>query len=30
LRVMAALKGKYPGMEMAMVVTEFRKYRKVG
>jgi hypothetical protein len=30
LRVMAALKGKYPKMEMAMVVTEFRKYRKVG
>jgi predicted DNA-binding WGR domain protein len=28
LRVMAALKGKYPGMEMAMVVTEFRKYQK--
>jgi hypothetical protein len=30
LRVMAALKGQYPGMEMAMVVTEIRKYRKVG
>ncbi len=30
LRVMVALKGKYPGMEMAVRVTEFRKYQKVG
>ena len=30
LKVMAALKGKYPNMEMAMRVTGYRKYEKVG
>ena len=30
LRVMVALKGKYPGMEMAVAVLGVRKYQKVG